>query len=115
MVQRLHSIGVVHRNIHPGNIMHLQRWRMVLWDYDLAEQVTNPVSSRQCGTNGYRLSEQDTCYDVYKADVYAALRTVEYYYDRLVSNLCTSSPVIATARTECRDEDVPCDTSSPVH
>jgi serine/threonine protein kinase len=86
MVQRLHSIGVVHRNIHPGNILCRQRWRMVLSDCELAEEVTTPISSNQCSTNGYRLSEKDVCYDVYKADLYAALRTVEYYYDHLVSN-----------------------------
>jgi serine/threonine protein kinase len=87
MVQRLHSIGVVHRNIHPGNILCRQRWRMVLSDCELAEDVTSPISSSKRGTNGYRLSEKHTCYDVYKADVYAALRTVEYYYNQLVSNL----------------------------
>jgi serine/threonine protein kinase len=86
MVQELHKFGVVHRDIHPGNLLCTERWPIILGNYDLAEEVDNTISSGQCGTHGYRLSEKNTCYDVYKADVYAALRTVEYYYDHLVSN-----------------------------
>jgi len=57
-VRKIHSLGVLHRDIKPGNVLVQSDGRVVLLDFGLVESLSDDASGELAGTIGYMAPEQ---------------------------------------------------------
>eukprot|EP00198_Chlamydomonas_reinhardtii_P006480 XP_001695816.1 predicted protein [Chlamydomonas reinhardtii] len=60
-VSHLHTLGCVHRDIKPDNIMFTADWRLLLGDFGIAIDIARERAVTRAGTVGYMAPEVERC------------------------------------------------------